>query len=62
MHLPQFVSIIKLHDIDYARTLREWGTRFQRNFESHIAPAMKKEYPQLSEEELLIFKRKFICK
>ena len=46
---------------DYARTLREWGYRWKRNFESHIRPTMKRHYPELSELDLDIFNRKFEC-
>ncbi|KAF8148393.1 Mycolic acid cyclopropane synthetase-domain-containing protein [Crassisporium funariophilum] len=43
----------------YARTLREWGYRFERNFESHIRPALLTQYPQLSPEDIVIFRRKW---
>ncbi|PPR01796.1 hypothetical protein CVT24_001692 [Panaeolus cyanescens] len=45
----------------YPRTLREWGYRFDRNFDSHIRPALLKQHPQLSEEDILIFQRKWQC-
>ncbi|KAF9036358.1 S-adenosyl-L-methionine-dependent methyltransferase [Panaeolus papilionaceus] len=43
----------------YARTLREWGYRFDRNFDSHIKPALLKQYPKLTDEDILIFQRKW---
>ena len=46
---------------DYARTLREWGYRFRNNFSSHIQPALQKQYPKLTETDLDIFRRKWIC-
>uniref|UniRef100_A0A0W0FID2 Putative S-adenosyl-L-methionine-dependent methyltransferase n=1 Tax=Moniliophthora roreri TaxID=221103 RepID=A0A0W0FID2_MONRR len=44
----------------YARTLREWRCRFERNFESHIGPALQLQYPSLSEADIEIFRRKWI--
>ncbi|KAF9036372.1 Mycolic acid cyclopropane synthetase-domain-containing protein [Panaeolus papilionaceus] len=43
----------------YARTVREWGYRFDRNFESHVKPALLKDHPQLTDEDLYIFQRKW---
>ena len=48
--------------IDYARTCREWRHRFDTNFDSHIQPALLKKYPNLSEQDVLIFQRKWQCK
>ena len=47
-------------DPHYARMLREWKRKFLGNWNSIIAPALHEEYG-LSEEDLLIFKRKRIC-
>ncbi|KII92225.1 hypothetical protein PLICRDRAFT_695646 [Plicaturopsis crispa FD-325 SS-3] len=44
----------------YARTLREWGYRFEGNFETHIRPAFTKKYPDLSDADIEIFRRKWI--
>ncbi|KAJ3804023.1 cyclopropane-fatty-acyl-phospholipid synthase [Lentinula aff. lateritia] len=44
----------------YARTLREWSYRFQANFESHIKPALNKQYPELNDINIEIFRRKWI--
>lgn len=49
-------------DIDYARTLREWSYRFERNLDTHIRPALLKQYPQLTDEDIAIFNRKWMCK
>ncbi|KAJ3837358.1 S-adenosyl-L-methionine-dependent methyltransferase [Lentinula raphanica] len=43
----------------YARTFREWGRRFQINFESHIEPALKRKYPDLDDTSIQIFRRKW---
>lgn len=45
----------------YARTLREWKIRFERNFEEVIAPALTDLYG-LGEEERGVFRRKWMCK
>ncbi|KII84953.1 hypothetical protein PLICRDRAFT_146549 [Plicaturopsis crispa FD-325 SS-3] len=44
----------------YARTLREWGYRFENNFETHIRPALTKQYPDLSDADIEIFRWKWI--
>lgn len=50
----------------YARTLREWRKRFLDRFETVIVPALKSEYPEVmcgprGQEEIEVFKRKWIC-
>jgi len=45
----------------YARTLREWKRKFLFNWDGVIAKALVDQY-QLPEQELEIFKRKWICK
>ncbi|KAI5121765.1 hypothetical protein M0805_009576 [Coniferiporia weirii] len=59
VHLPRWSAVLHIGP-HYARTLREWSYRFQRNFKSHIEPAMKEYYPGITQLELEIFKRKFI--
>ncbi|KAF8589859.1 cyclopropane-fatty-acyl-phospholipid synthase [Ramaria rubella] len=44
----------------YARTLREWKRKFSASFNSIIAPALRGKY-QLSDKDLEIFRRKWIC-
>jgi len=44
----------------YARTLREWQRRFIDNFDV-IGPAMMREHPEMTEEDVEVFKRKWIC-
>ncbi|KAG7095596.1 hypothetical protein E1B28_006326 [Marasmius oreades] len=44
----------------YARTLREWRYRFERNFNTHIAPSLQAQYPSLTQEDVEIFRRKWI--
>ena len=50
----------------YARTLREWRTRFLECFDSVIIPALRKDYPDVmagpnGAYEIEVFKRKWIC-
>ncbi|KAF8842181.1 CFS1-like protein [Paxillus ammoniavirescens] len=50
----------------YARTLREWRTRFIDRFETVIVPALKAEHPAVmngphGREEIEVFKRKWLC-
>lgn len=45
----------------YSRTLREWKRNFLRNFEAVIAPALQEQY-NLSDVDLMIWKRKWLCK
>ncbi|KAF8813872.1 CFS1-like protein, partial [Phlegmacium glaucopus] len=45
----------------YARTLREWKRKFLCNWDGVIAKALVDQY-HLPEQELEIFKRKWICK
>ncbi|WWD18050.1 hypothetical protein CI109_102497 [Kwoniella shandongensis] len=44
----------------YARTLREWRHRFIANFSSRIVPALVAEHPEMTEEDVEVFKRKWI--
>ncbi|KAJ7149052.1 S-adenosyl-L-methionine-dependent methyltransferase [Mycena crocata] len=44
----------------YPRTLREWSRRFQDNFDGHIKVGLKTRHPDLSDEEVEIFRRKWI--
>ncbi|KAJ8486862.1 hypothetical protein ONZ45_g14519 [Pleurotus djamor] len=55
------LNIESIDDISphYTRTAREWGYRFERNWESHIKPAFKKHDASLTEEALEIFRRKW---
>jgi cyclopropane-fatty-acyl-phospholipid synthase len=46
---------------DYPRTLREWSRRFQQNFDDHIKVGLQTRHPDLSEREIEIFRRKWIC-
>lgn len=51
----------------YARTLREWRSKFEEKFESVIEPALKNEHPGVmtgenGRYEIEVFKRKWICK
>ncbi|KAI0019489.1 cyclopropane-fatty-acyl-phospholipid synthase [Xylariomycetidae sp. FL0641] len=43
----------------YAKTLRLWKEKFMQNFEARIRPALKAEHPQMTEEEIEVFKRKW---
>ncbi|KAJ7292694.1 Mycolic acid cyclopropane synthase [Mycena rebaudengoi] len=44
----------------YPRTLREWSRRFQENFDPHIMPGLKTRHPDLKDEDIEIFRRKWI--
>ncbi|WWC86135.1 uncharacterized protein L201_001006 [Kwoniella dendrophila CBS 6074] len=44
----------------YARTLREWRHRFVANFESLVIPALFDEHPNMNDEDIQVFKRKWI--
>ncbi|KAF7356662.1 Tuberculostearic acid methyltransferase UfaA1 [Mycena venus] len=44
----------------YPRTLREWSRRFQQNFDGHIKVGLQKRHPDLSEQEIEIFRRKWV--
>lgn len=46
----------------YPRTLREWARRFEGCFVEVIAPELRKQYPDvMGDEELEIFRRKWLC-
>ncbi|TCD67191.1 cfs1-like protein [Steccherinum ochraceum] len=48
------------HGIHYARTLREWGRRLEKNFKGDVVAGLQKKYPHLrSERNLRAFKAKF---
>ncbi|TFK53355.1 cyclopropane-fatty-acyl-phospholipid synthase [Heliocybe sulcata] len=55
------LNIHSVEDIGphYARTLREWNYRFQRNFDSRISPALRRRYPHLTEADIQVFQRKW---
>ncbi|WVQ97166.1 hypothetical protein IAU59_004276 [Kwoniella sp. CBS 9459] len=44
----------------YARTLREWRYRFVDNFDEMIIPALLSEHPGMNDEDIQVFKRKWI--
>ncbi|KAI0889547.1 cyclopropane-fatty-acyl-phospholipid synthase [Annulohypoxylon maeteangense] len=43
----------------YAKTLRLWKEKFMTNFESKIRPALKEEHPQMTQQEIDVFRRKW---
>jgi cyclopropane-fatty-acyl-phospholipid synthase len=43
----------------YARALRLWRERFLAGFEDKIRPALMKEHPEMNEEEVEVFRRKW---
>lgn len=45
----------------YAQTLREWRRRFVRNFGHSIESALRLEHPEMDDEDVEVFKRKWIC-
>ncbi|CAD6938483.1 unnamed protein product [Tilletia caries] len=62
--IPEGLTNIGPH---YARTLREWCTRFEASFDEHVAPALIRDHPEirkLSKEgqakEVEVFRKKWI--
>ncbi|EGO00140.1 hypothetical protein SERLA73DRAFT_52893 [Serpula lacrymans var. lacrymans S7.3] len=52
---------IEDHGIHYPRTLREWGRRLEKNFNSKVVEHMKERFPQLCDEKNLeAFRRKWM--
>ncbi|EGY20517.1 hypothetical protein VD0002_g7056 [Verticillium dahliae] len=43
----------------YAKTLRLWKEAFMRNFDATIKPALLKEHPEMSEDGVDVFRRKW---
>ena len=43
----------------YTRTLRIWRENFLRTFHDRIAPALRREHPGMSEEDVKVFNRKW---
>ncbi|KAK8052361.1 hypothetical protein PG993_003746 [Apiospora rasikravindrae] len=43
----------------YAKTLRLWKEKFMQNFESTIAPALRREHANMTEAEINVFRRKW---
>jgi cyclopropane-fatty-acyl-phospholipid synthase len=43
----------------YARTLRLWRERFLANFEDKIRPALEREHPDMTKDEVDVFRRKW---
>ncbi|KAH8651028.1 cyclopropane-fatty-acyl-phospholipid synthase [Xylariales sp. PMI_506] len=43
----------------YAKTLRLWKEKFLANFDDKIRPALKREHPSMSEQEIDVFRRKW---
>ena len=43
----------------YAKALRLWKEKFLENFESQIRPALKLEHPDMSQDEIDVFRRKW---
>ncbi|EMD31226.1 hypothetical protein CERSUDRAFT_69481 [Gelatoporia subvermispora B] len=51
---------IENHGIHYPRTLREWGRRFERNFDDAVVDQLKSKFEDLDKtENLAAFKRKW---
>lgn len=42
----------------YAKTLRLWRQRFERNFDSRIRPALLEEHESMTEKDVELFRRK----
>lgn len=60
MFILHIVRAVLMCCIDYPRTLREWGYRFQRNWNEDLIKHIVKAQPQLaSKEDLAIYKRRW---
>lgn len=47
----------------YAKTLRLWRQRFERNFNNRIRPALLEEHESMTEKDIELFRRKWqVCK
>ena len=47
----------------YARTLRLWRQRFERNFDTRIRPALLEEHESMTEKDVELFRRKWqVCR
>ena len=58
----QTLTLDSLSQPHYARTLREWRRRFLANFNNLIQPALRAEHPEMTDVDIEVFKRKWICK
>lgn len=43
----------------YTKTLRLWRERFLANFEDKIRPALMRDHPDMEEEDIEVFRRKW---
>ncbi|KAI9035902.1 cyclopropane-fatty-acyl-phospholipid synthase [Aspergillus affinis] len=57
-HMLSLESLYE-YDAHYARALAEWRQNFTDNYETQIAPALRREY-SLSDEEIELFRLKYI--
>ncbi|KAL9935934.1 hypothetical protein V8E36_005511 [Tilletia maclaganii] len=62
--IPEGLTSIGPH---YARTLREWCQRFEAHFDTHIAPALVRDHPEIRRldaagraKEVEVFRKKWI--
>ncbi|KZV98619.1 cyclopropane-fatty-acyl-phospholipid synthase [Exidia glandulosa HHB12029] len=45
----------------YPQTLREWARRFEGCFEEVIVPELRKQSPDMCDEDIEVFRRKWLC-
>ena len=57
---PPLVPSLLFPQPHYARTLREWSTRFQALFPSAITSALLSDHPEMSKEDIEVFRRKWL--
>jgi cyclopropane-fatty-acyl-phospholipid synthase len=43
----------------YAKALRLWKEKFMENFDSKIRPALKMDHPNMTQEDVEVFQRKW---
>jgi cyclopropane fatty-acyl-phospholipid synthase-like methyltransferase len=43
----------------YSKALRLWKEDFLANFDDKIRPALRKEHPEMTDEEMDVFRRKW---
>lgn len=45
---------------NYTRTLRIWCEEFLKKFDTQIAPALKKQHPNMRNDDAEVFRRKWV--
>jgi len=53
------VEEIKSFGGHYPKALRLWNEKFGRNFDDEIAPALRRSHPDMAEQDVAVFRRKW---